>query len=132
MTIFRPLLPILAAALLGGIANAGEFSLGSANMLAENSAQGSVDVTVHFADRGVALRETAEGGDAAPRDTRTLRGADQVASPEAPIRRAATPVVKSAEHGAAADSPHGASISSPAAVRRPSYRWQSLVPGTIK
>lgn len=137
MTISRPLLPLLVAVLLGGIAHAGEFSLGSAHMLAENSTQAAVDVRVDFTDHGHAMRETAEGGDAAvtPRNTRSLRGADNVAVPQMSDRHASadTPAPKSTEKTpAATDSPHGISISPSTAIRRPSYRWQSLVPGTIK
>ena len=131
----RPLFLILAAVLIGGVAHAGEFSLGSAHLLAESSAQSSVDVTVNFTDRGRTLRETAEGGDAAPHAGRTLRGADG-ATPDAPSEKpAAAPVTpaKPAEPAtSSADSPHGVSISPPTAIKRPSYRWQSLVPGTIK
>jgi len=135
MTISRPLIPILAAVLLGSIAHAGEFSLGSARLLAENGVQANVDVTVNFIDRGHTMHETAEGGDATPRNARPLRGADDVAAQEAPAHRAstATPAPKPAEPApVATDSPHGVSISPSTAIRRPSYRWQSLVPGTIK
>jgi hypothetical protein len=136
MTNPRPLFPILAAVLLGGAAHAGEFSLGGAHLLAESSAQSSVDVTMNFTDRGRALRETAEGGDTTtPPAPRTLRGAD-VAAPDTSDGHAAapaTPSPKAAEPApASTDSPHGVSISPPTAIKRPSYRWQSLVPGTIK
>jgi hypothetical protein len=134
MTIPRPLLPILAATFLGGIVHAGEFSFGGADLLADNSAAPAVDVSVNFTDRGRAMHETAEGGDSAPRDSRTLRGADTVEASDttAPAPHAhASP--KSAPHeSGTADAPHGVSISPPTAIRRPSYRWQSLVPGTIK
>jgi hypothetical protein len=132
MTNPRLIIPILAAVVLGGIAHAGEFSLGSARLLAENSTQSSVDVTVSFTDRSHALRETAEGGDAATHNTRELRGAD-VATPDSTDKPApvSAPAPKTTE-SAGADSPHGVSISPPTAIKRPSYRWQSLVPGTIK
>jgi hypothetical protein len=133
MTNTRLIIPILAAVVLGGIAHAGEFSLGSARLLAENSTQPSVDVTVTFTDRGHAQRETAEGGDAAAtHTTRELRGAD-VATPDSTDNRAPAnaPASKTTEP-ASTDSPHGVSISPPTAIKRPSYRWQSLVPGTIK
>jgi hypothetical protein len=136
MTNLRPLFPIVALVLLGGAAHAGEFSLGSTRMLAQAGADSNVDVTVNFADRGQALRETAEGGDTPATTTtqtaRNLRGADTGA---ASAHRAATdaPAPKTtAPAPVTADSPHGVSISPSAALRRPSYRWQSLVPGTIK
>jgi len=131
MTKPRLIIPILAAVVLGGIAHAGEFSLGSARLLAENSAQASVDVTVTFTDRGHALRETAEGGDAATHNTRELRGAD-VATPDSTDTRAPAVAPASKTTEPTSDSPHGVSISPPTAIKRPSYRWQSLVPGTIK
>ena len=130
MTISRPLSLILVAAMCGGIAHAGEFSLGSAQMLAQNTVQAGVDVTVNFTERNRAMRETSEGGDTAVRDVRAMRGADVTtpnAVPNAPA--AAKPAAVAPQ---AADAPHGISISPAAAVRRPSYRWQSLVPGTIK
>lgn len=134
MTNTRLLLPILAAALSGSVAYAGDFSLGGARLLAENSTQAGVDVTVTFTDRGHALSEAAEGGDATTvHNARTLRGAD-VATPDASDDHAAkTPAPKPAEPATSGtDSPHGVSILPPSAIKRPSYRWQSLVPGTIK
>jgi hypothetical protein len=134
MTNPRLIIPTLVAVLLGGIAHAGEFSLGSARMLAENTAQAGVDVTVTFTDRGHALREMAEGGDAATHNTRELRGADVVTPDSSDSHAAANaPASKPTEPAPpSADSPHGVSISPPTAIKRPSYRWQSLVPGTIK
>ena len=135
MTNPRLLLLILAAVVLGGVAHAGEFSLGGAHLLAESSAQSSVDVTVNFTDRGRALHETAEGGDTTPHAAHSLRGAD-AAAPDTtnnPDAVPATPAPKSTEPApTTADSPHGVSISPTTAIKRPSYRWQSLVPGTIK
>jgi hypothetical protein len=132
MTTARPLLTILAAALFGSLAHAGDFSLGGAQLLAEASAQPDVDVNVHFTDRGRAMRDTSEGGDAAPaRDSRHLRGTDDVSTPS-PARGEDVPKPKQDDAAPGADAPHGVSISPAAAVRRPSYRWQSLVPGTIK
>ena len=135
MTNLRPLLPIVALVVLGGAgAHAGEFSLGSTHMLAQAGADTAVDVTVNFTDRGRTQRETAEGGDSTPHATHNLRGADD-AAPDANGHRAATetPAPKaSATAPATTDSPHGVSISPSTAIRRPSYRWQSLVPGTIK
>ena len=134
MTKPRLLIPLLVAVLLGGIAHAGEFSLGGARLLAENSTQAAVDVTVTFTDRGHALRETAEGGDTTAHNARDLRGAD-VATPDVDDSRApaTTPKAKPVEPASGnSDSPHGVSISPPTAIKRPSYRWQSLVPGTIK
>jgi hypothetical protein len=134
MTKPRLLIPVLVAVLLGGIAHAGEFSLGGARLLAENSTQSAVDVTVTFTDRGHAQRETAEGGDTTAHTARDLRGAD-VATPDVDDSRAPTvaPKSKPAEPASGnSDSPHGVSISPPTAIKRPSYRWQSLVPGTIK
>src|SRR5262245_17436343 len=101
MTNSRPLLVILAAVLAGGVAHASQFSLGSAHLLAESSAQSSVDVTMNFTDRGRALRETAEGGDTTPQhNTNTLRGAD-VATPDTSsdshAATPATPTPKSTE-----------------------------------
>jgi hypothetical protein len=130
----RLLIPILVAVLLGGIAHAGEFSLGGARLLAENSAQAAVDVTVTFTDRGHAQRDTAEGGDATAHNARDLRGAD-VTTPDTDDSRAPTtaPKPKPVEPASGgSDSPHGVSISPSTAIKRPSYRWQSLVPGTIK
>lgn len=136
MTNLRPLLPIVAVVVLGGAAHAGEFSLGSTHMLAQAGTDSSVDVTVNFTDRGRALRETAEGGDSTPAHTaHDLRGADQVSAPDAGDHAAApeAPAPKVAPSApVTTDSPHGVSISPSAAIRRPSYRWQSLVPGTIK
>lgn len=135
MTTTRLILPILAAALIGGIAHAGDFSLGGARLLAENSTQAAVDVTVTFTDRGHALSEAAEGGDATTtHNARTLRGADVVtpdtSDDHAPAK---TPAPKPAEPATSGtDAPHGVSILPPSAIKRPSYRWQSLVPGTIK
>ena len=133
---FRPILPILATVLCGGVVHAGEFSLGSARLLAQNTPP---DV-VTFTERGHALRDApAEGGDSAPKAAANprLRGADVApASPEQ--HPAADPHAKpstnrDADAATADDSNHSASSVSPAAViRRPSYRWQSLVPGTIK
>jgi hypothetical protein len=135
MTNSRLLFPILAAALFCGAAHAGEFSLGGARLLAENSTQAGVDVNVTFTDHGRSLSEAAEGGDAATvHNPRTLRGAD-VATPDASDDRAPakTPAPKPAEPATSGtDAPHGVSILPPSAIKRPSYRWQSLVPGTIK
>jgi hypothetical protein len=131
------LFPIFAAALLlGGVAHASDFSRGGARLLADNSPPPDVSVTISFTDRGHALRETAEGGDTptTTHDTRTLRGADAAttATP-APARHVApdSAAPKAAE-ASSADAPHGISISPANAIKRPSYRWQSLVPGTIK
>jgi hypothetical protein len=135
MTNLRPLLPIVAFAVLGAAAHAGEFSLGSTHMLAQAGADTAVDVTVNFAERGHTLRETAEGGDSTPAHTRNLRGADDASAPDSSDRHATTetPAPKAATPApSTADSPHGVSISPTTAIRRPSYRWQSLVPGTIK
>jgi cytoskeletal protein RodZ len=133
MTILRPLLPVFAAVLLGGLAHAGEFSLGSARLLAENSAQSSVDVTVNFTDHGHALRESAEGGDAPSHSASPAQhGTDDTVAPHA-SNASDPPATKSAEStSATADAPHGVSIAPSTAIKRPSYRWQSLVPGTIK
>jgi hypothetical protein len=137
MTNLRPLLPIVAIVVLGGAAaHAGEFSLGSTHMLAQAGADTAVDVSVNFTDRGRALRETAEGGDSTPtHGARNLRGADEASVPDSNDRHATTetPAPKASTAApSAADSPHGVSISPTTAIRRPSYRWQSLVPGTIK
>ena len=131
----RLLLPILIAAACGGIAHAGEFSLGGGHLLAQNSAQSSVDVSVTFTDRGRTVRENAEGGDHTPANSRSMRGADEPSTPAAPAEHAVAepPAAKTPEPAqVTSDSPHGVSISPAAAIRRPSYRWQSLVPGTIK
>lgn len=133
MTRFRLILPILATALGGGAAHAAEFSLGAARMLAANTPPPDM---VTFTERGRALREPpAEGGDSAPgAGHQRLRGAD-AASAERRNATPAKPVTPDSDSPAAtpSDSNHGASSVSPAAViRRPSYRWQSLVPGTIK
>jgi hypothetical protein len=131
----RLLLPILLAVVCGGIAHAGEFSLGGGHLLAQNSAQPSVDVMVTFTDRGRSVRENAEGGDHAPSTSRPMRGTDDASAPAAPADHAAAeaPAAKTTEPApVTSDSPHGVSISPAAAIRRPSYRWQSLVPGTIK
>jgi hypothetical protein len=128
----RLLFPILLATFLGGIAHAGEFPLGGARLLAENSTQSSVDVTVTFTDRGRTQHETAEGGEpATTHAARAQRGADAAtpdtsndhATPEPPAPKAPD---------STSDAPHGVSILPPTAIKRPSYRWQSLVPGTIK
>lgn len=135
MTNPRPLLPIVAAVLLGGAAHAGELSLGGPRMVADAATAGNVDVTVNFTDRG-ALRDNAEGGDSsASHDVRAMRGADGSSTTTAPARpsHAEAPSAKGTEPATATtDSPHGVSISPSTAIRRPSYRWQSLVPGTIK
>jgi hypothetical protein len=133
----RPFLPILVAILFGGIAHAGEFSLGGGHLLAQNTAQSSVDVSVTFTDRGRSLRENAEGGDHEVSNTRSMRGADDASESTTPAPHAVAepqPAAKSTEPAppVTSDSPHGVSISPAAAIRRPSYRWQSLVPGTIK
>jgi hypothetical protein len=138
------LFPIFAAALLlGGVAHASDFSRGGARLLADNGAPPDVSVTISFTDRGHALRETAEGGDttthdATTHDTRALRGTDGAMPARAPAHHAA-PDAAAPDAGAAkaaepssADAPHGISISPANAIKRPSYRWQSLVPGTIK
>ncbi|HVT32665.1 MAG TPA: hypothetical protein VHE32_08455 [Rhodanobacteraceae bacterium] len=134
MTISR-LFPIFVAALLlGGVAHASDFSHGSARLLADNSTPPDVSVTISFTDRGHARRETAEGGDTTTtHDVRTLRGAD-TATPSAPPARHVAPDAASpkAAEASSADAPHGISISPATAIKRPSYRWQSLVPGTIK
>ena len=134
MTNSRLLLPILAAALFCGASHAGEFSLGGGRLLAENSTQAAVDINVTFTDRGRSSSEAGEGGDAATvQNARTLRGAD-VATPDASDDHTAvkTPAPKPAEPATSGtDAPHG-SILPPSAIKRPSYRWQSLVPGTIK
>jgi len=120
-----------------GMAQAGEFSLGGAHLLAQNTAQ--VDVNVNFADRSRSMRETTEGGsESTARDARMLRGADEAvpaATDERPAAMTSPRTAKPATTEPApvtSDSPHGVSISPAAAIRRPSYRWQSLVPGTIK
>jgi hypothetical protein len=134
MILTRLVLPILAAALVGSVAHAGDFSLGGARLLAENSTQQAVDVTVTFTDRGHPLAESAEGGDASSHSHAT-RGAD-VATPDASDEHRApkpAPVPKSTEPSSSGnDAPHGVSMLPPSAIKRPSYRWQSLVPGTIK
>jgi hypothetical protein len=137
MTNLRPLLPIVAFVVLGGAAaHAGEFSLGSTHMLAQAGADTAVDVSVNFTDRGRSLRETAEGGDSTPSHaTHNLRGADEASAPDENGRHATaeTPAPKASTSApSTTDSPHGVSISPATAIRRPSYRWQSLVPGTIK
>ncbi|MGH8173839.1 MAG: hypothetical protein ACREPX_11900 [Rhodanobacteraceae bacterium] len=136
MKTLRPFLPILVAVLFGGIAHASEFSLGGGHLLAQNTAQPSVDISVTFTDHGRSMRENAEGGDREPSSSRSLRGADDASSSTAaPAPRAAAeqPAAKPVEPAAVtSESPHGVSISPAAALRRPSYRWQSLVPGTIK
>jgi hypothetical protein len=135
MTNLRPLLPIVAVVVLGGAAHAGEFSLGSTHMLAQAGADTAVDVTVNFTDRGGrTLHETAEGGDSTPtHPTRNLRGADDASAPADRHAATETPAPKASTAApATTDSPHGVSISPTTAIRRPSYRWQSLVPGTIK
>lgn len=131
----RLLLPILVAVVCGGMAHASEFSLGGGHLLAQNTAQSSVDVTVTFTDRGRSVRENAEGGDRAPATSRPMRGTDDTSAPAAPADHAVAeaPAAKTTEPApVTSDSPHGVSISPAAAIRRPSYRWQSLVPGTIK
>lgn len=135
MTLKRLVLPILAAALVGGFAHAGDFSLGGARLLAENSAQQAVDVTVTFTDRGHPLAESAEGGDSSSTHSHATRGADVVTPDASDGHRAPrpAPAAKTAEPSSSGnDAPHGVSILPPSAVKRPSYRWQSLVPGTIK
>jgi hypothetical protein len=135
MTQTRLVLSILAAALVGGVAHAGDFSLGGARLLAENSAQQAVDVTVTFTDRGHPLAESAEGGDSSSAHSHASRGAD-VTTPDASDDHHApkpAPAPKSSESSSSGtDAPHGVSILPPSAIKRPSYRWQSLVPGTIK
>lgn len=135
MTASRLLSPIVAAVLLGGVAHAGEFSLGGGHLLAQNTVQSS-DVAVTFTDRGSSMRDTSEGGDSTTRNARALRGTDDVAAPTSSGGGRATPdqaAPKAVEPApVTSDSPHGVSISPAAALRRPSYRWQSLVPGTIK
>lgn len=132
----RPFLPILIAILFGGIAHASEFSLGGGHLLAQTTAQSSVDVSVTFTDRGRTVRENAEGGDRVVPNTRSMRGADAASESATPAPRAVAdpqPAPKSTVPApVTSDSPHGVSISPAAAMRRPSYRWQSLVPGTIK
>ncbi|HEV7490582.1 MAG TPA: hypothetical protein VGO25_07230 [Rhodanobacteraceae bacterium] len=131
MTNSRPFLPIVVAVLLGGGAHAGEFD--GARLLAQTSAQAGVDVSVNFTDRGHALSEAAEGGDT-KHDNRALRGTDVASPADTSEHPAPAPAVQKPPEPASAttDSPHGVSISPSAAIRRPSYRWQSLVPGTIK
>jgi hypothetical protein len=133
MTITRLVLPILVAGFVGSAAHAGDFSLGGARLLAENSAQSSVDVTVTFTDRGHPLAESAEGGDSSSHATRTLRGAD-VSTPDGDDHAASkpAPAAKSSDASSSGSDSHGVSILPPSAIKRPSYRWQSLVPGTIK
>ena len=95
----------------------------------------AVDVTVTFTDRGHPLAESAEGGDSSPSHTHATRGAD-VSTPDtsddhpAPKPAPARKATESSSQGT--DAPHGVSILPPSAIKRPSYRWQSLVPGTIK
>ena len=135
MNLTRLVLPILAAAFVGSVAHAGDFSLGGARLLAENSAQQAVDVTVTFTDRGHPLAESAEGGDSSPSHSHATRGADLAMPDTSDEHRTAkaAPAPKSTESpGSGTDAPHGISISPPSAIKRPSYRWQSLVPGTIK
>ena len=135
MNTTRLALLLSAAALVGGVAHAGDFSLGGARLLAENSAQQAVDVTVTFTDRGHPLAESAEGGDSSSTHSRPSRGAD-VATPDAsddhPAPKAAPAAKASESSSSGTDAPHGVSILPPSAIKRPSYRWQSLVPGTIK
>jgi hypothetical protein len=135
MTMTRLVLPILAAALVGSVAHAGDFSLGGARLLAENSTQQAVDVTVTFTDRGHPLAESAEGGDSSSSHSHATRGAD-VATPDTsddhPAPKAAPAPKTPDSSSSGADAPHGVSILPPSAIKRPSYRWQSLVPGTIK
>jgi hypothetical protein len=135
MTMTRLVLPILAAALAGSVAHAGDFSLGGARLLAENSTQQAVDVTVNFTDRGHPLAESAEGGDSSPSHSQKMRGTD-VATPDTsddhPAPKPAPAPKSSDSSSSGTDAPHGVSILPPSALKRPSYRWQSLVPGTIK
>ena len=134
MTMKRLVLPILAAALVGGVAHAGDFSLGGARLLAENSAQQAVDVTVTFTDRGHPLAESAEGGDSSSHAHAT-RGTDVTppdTSDDHPAPKPARTPKSTEPASSGTDAPHGVSILPPSAIKRPSYRWQSLVPGTIK
>ena len=135
MTMTRLVLPILAAALVGSVAHAGDFSLGGARLLAENSTQQAVDVTVTFTDRGHPLAESAEGGDSSSSHSHATRGAD-VSTPDAsddhPAPKPAHAPKATEPSSSGTDAPHGVSILPPSAIKRPSYRWQSLVPGTIK
>ena len=136
MTNSRPLLPILVAVLLGGGAHAGEFSLGGARLLAQTSAQAGVDVSVNFTDRGHASQRSGRRRRCERRTIRARCAARTMS------RRREAPVTSRARNkrrrkrrnlpAPTTDSPHGVSISPSAAIRRPSYRWQSLVPGTIK
>jgi hypothetical protein len=135
MTTTRLSLLLFATALAGGAAHAGDFSLGGARLLAENSTQQAIDVTVTFTDRGRPLAESGEGGDSSPTHSHANRGAD-VATPDAaddhPAPKAAPAAKASEPSTSGTDAPHGVSILPPSAIKRPSYRWQSLVPGTIK
>ena len=135
MTMKRLVLPILAAALVGSVAHAGDFSLGGARLLAENSTQQAVDVTVTFTDRGHPLAESAEGGDSSSSHSHATRGAD-VSTPDVsddhPAPKPAHAPKATEPSSSGTDAPHGVSILPPSAIKRPSYRWQSLVPGTIK
>jgi hypothetical protein len=125
MTLRLPAAILIATLLVGGAAHAGEFSLGGARLIADNASQSSVDVTVSFTDRH-ASRDAAEGG-----DVRNPRGVDGPA-PATPDTHNDAPAPKRVvEAPSTSDAPHGVSIS-PNAIKRPSYRWQSLVPGTIK
>lgn len=139
MTNPRSFLPIVAAVLLGGAAHAGELTLGGAHLIAQAGLEAGVDVNVNFTDRGHTLHETAEGGDATgATSTRGMRGADAIGTSEAAssshrARPESTPAAKPSDPSSTTtDSPHGVSISPSTTIRRPSYRWQSLVPGTIK
>jgi hypothetical protein len=133
MTKTRLLFPILAATFLGGVVHAGEFSLGGARLLAENSAQASVDVTVTFTDRGRSQHETSEGGEAAKtHNARSVRGADVATPDTSDDHHAASEAPAPKPADTTSDAPHGVSILPPTSIKRPSYRWQSLVPGTIK
>jgi hypothetical protein len=133
MTDSRLFLSFVAALSLGGVAHASDFSHGGARLLADNSAPPDVSVTISFTDRGHALGETAEGGDTpATHDVRTLRGTDGAAPARTPARHVAPDSAAPKAEASSADAPHGISISPANALKRPSYRWQSLVPGTIK
>lgn len=129
----RLLLSLAAAVVLGGIARAGEFSLGGAHLLAQ--AASPVSVTSTFAERPGALHDATEGSDTtcASPGTRTMRGADGSAAASCTDQPTTTRTAAHKPAPVPAEPIHGPAITpAAAAIRHPSYRWQSLVPGTIR
>ncbi|HEY0232232.1 MAG TPA: hypothetical protein VGC55_13345 [Dokdonella sp.] len=128
----KPVLALvaLAAALFGAAASAQEAPLRGVGLLALNASDAPSGLG-SAQPRGALVETPDSGGGGAA--TRNGRGAGDI-GPAARIPRAEEPPARAMPDALPpAALPHGDPATPAAATpKRPSYRWQSLVPGAIK